>query len=118
MVKTVYEKEQSAFSLVLFLTRWPRLMWARSAEDERKLLCQLLPKLYIPDEIDDLKVKGLLTLITSLKLVRPSSFFASQERADGFLDRRIARSQMPCRRTPSCGSKRLSTRRLGRGCTR
>ena len=47
------------------------LFRSQRAEDERKLLCQLLPKLYIPDEIDDLKIKGLLTLITSLKLVRP-----------------------------------------------
>lgn len=43
-----------------------------STEDERKLLCQLLPKLYIPDEIDDLKIKCLLVLIESLKLVCPT----------------------------------------------
>lgn len=40
-----------------------------AAEDERKLLCQLLPKLYIPEEIADLQVKSLLWLIASLKVV-------------------------------------------------
>ncbi|KAI5479984.1 condensin complex subunit 3 [Pseudohyphozyma bogoriensis] len=48
-----------------------KLLFTQEQKDERKLLCQLLPKLYIPDEIDELKIKSLLTLIASLKLNRP-----------------------------------------------
>jgi len=33
-------------------------------------LCQLLPKLYIPDEMDDYKVKALLVLLAAIKTVR------------------------------------------------
>lgn len=41
-----------------------------TAEDDRKLLCQLLSKLTIPDETPELKVKALLVLTDSLKTVR------------------------------------------------
>ncbi|GAA5925051.1 condensin subunit YCG1 [Sporobolomyces koalae] len=40
-------------------------------KDERKLWCQLLPKLYIPEELDDLKIKALTLLISELKENRP-----------------------------------------------
>ena len=43
------------------------------AEDDRKLLCQLLGKLYIPEETSDLALHSLLLLIDSLKEVRPLS---------------------------------------------
>lgn len=39
-------------------------------EDERKLLCQLVPKLFISEDMSDLKIKSILLLIASLKLVR------------------------------------------------
>ena len=38
-------------------------------EEPRKLWCQLLPKLYIPEETDDAKVRALLVLIEALKEV-------------------------------------------------
>ncbi|CAE6535416.1 unnamed protein product [Rhizoctonia solani] len=40
-------------------------------KEERKVLVQLLGKLYLPDELDDLKVLSLHLLIMSLKLRRP-----------------------------------------------
>lgn len=69
MVKKLYQEEQSESALdtlhkATLTTNHPRV-----AEDERKLLCQLLPKLYIPEEIADLKVKSLLWLVASLKVV-------------------------------------------------
>lgn len=39
------------------------------AEEPRKLWCQLLPKLYIPEETDDAKVHALLFFIEELKKV-------------------------------------------------
>lgn len=38
-------------------------------EEPRKLWCQLLPKLYIPEETDDAKVRALLVLVEALKEV-------------------------------------------------
>ena len=38
-------------------------------EDERKLWCQLLPKLHVSEESDDLKIKALTLLIAELKEV-------------------------------------------------
>lgn len=49
------------------LTRW------NSTEDERKLWCQLLPKLHIPEESDELKVKALTVLVAELKEVRTTT---------------------------------------------
>jgi condensin complex subunit 3 len=69
MVKKLYQEEQSESVPVLpceFALTASSLL---TAEDERKLLCQLLPKLYIPEEIADLKVKSLLWLVASLKVV-------------------------------------------------
>ncbi|CAE6436074.1 unnamed protein product [Rhizoctonia solani] len=40
-------------------------------KEQRKVLVQLLGKLYLPDELDDLKVLGLHLLIVNLKLRRP-----------------------------------------------
>ncbi|CAE6433389.1 hypothetical protein ACGC1H_001522 [Rhizoctonia solani] len=40
-------------------------------KEQRKVLVQLLGKLYLPDELDDLKVLSLHLLITNLKLRRP-----------------------------------------------
>jgi hypothetical protein len=37
-----------------------------TTEDERKLICQLLNKLYVPPTIEDLKLKTLLLLISNL----------------------------------------------------
>lgn len=37
------------------------------AEDTRKLFCQLLPKLYFPDDADEWKLKNLSYLITQLE---------------------------------------------------
>lgn len=42
-------------------------------EDTRKLLCQLLNKLYIPNDVDEWKLKNLLLLISQLGLHRPLS---------------------------------------------
>jgi len=38
-------------------------------EDERKLWCQLLPKLHISEESDDLEIKALTLPISELKEV-------------------------------------------------
>jgi len=40
--------------------------------DNRKVLCQLLSKLYIPDEADDDKIRTLKLLMNNVKSVRPS----------------------------------------------
>ncbi|GAA5893397.1 hypothetical protein JCM5296_004865 [Sporobolomyces johnsonii] len=48
-----------------------KALYKSEEKDERKLYCQLLPKLYIPDEADDLKIKALLLLISELKDNRP-----------------------------------------------
>lgn len=37
------------------------------------MLAQLLAKLYIPEEVDDVKLRWILTLITKLKDVRLAS---------------------------------------------
>jgi condensin complex subunit 3 len=70
MVKTLYQEEQSKSGPVPCCDELADASPLARAEDERKLLCQLLPKLYIPDEIVDVKVKSLLWLVSSLKLVR------------------------------------------------
>lgn len=38
-------------------------------EDDKKVLCQLLPKLYLPDSADDDKVKELKVLMYTLRSV-------------------------------------------------
>lgn len=43
------------------------------AEDEKKALCQMLGKLYLPDEADDDKVRTLKLLVTSLRTVSVAS---------------------------------------------
>ena len=41
-------------------------------EDDKKSLCQLLGKLYIPDDVDDMKIRTLKLLMTTLRSVRSS----------------------------------------------
>ncbi|BGP37334.1 chromosome condensation complex Condensin, subunit G [Rhodotorula kratochvilovae] len=48
-----------------------KALYRSEEKDARKLWCQLLPKLYIPDEADDLAIKALLLLISELKDNRP-----------------------------------------------
>ena len=54
------------------------------AEDERKLLCQLLPKLYITEEADDFKAKALLVLIGAIKQHRPLADAVSKNALNKF----------------------------------
>ncbi|GAA5841466.1 hypothetical protein JCM9279_000662 [Rhodotorula babjevae] len=48
-----------------------KALYRSEEKDARKLWCQLLPKLYVPDEADDLTIKALLVLIDELKDNRP-----------------------------------------------
>ncbi|BGO88973.1 hypothetical protein NBRC10512_005103 [Rhodotorula toruloides] len=48
-----------------------KALYKSEEKDARKLWCQLLPKLYIPDETDDLKIKALMVMIEELKTNRP-----------------------------------------------
>ncbi|BGP22271.1 condensin complex subunit 3 [Rhodotorula toruloides] len=48
-----------------------KALYKSEEKDVRKLWCQLLPKLYIPDETDDLKIKALVVMIEELKTNRP-----------------------------------------------
>lgn len=43
---------------------------SHSTEDDKKILCQMLGKLYIPDEVDEDKVRTLKLLLTTLQEVR------------------------------------------------
>lgn len=40
------------------------------SEDDKKALCTLLGKLYIPDEVDDDKIRTLKLLMANLRVVR------------------------------------------------
>jgi condensin complex subunit 3 len=76
MVKALYKQEASTPSSFPPLSRPYQLTNLATplfyrAEDARKLWCQLLPKLYIPEEADDYSIKALLELISALKDVRP-----------------------------------------------
>lgn len=82
-----------------------------SPEDERKLLCQLLPKLHIPEEIPDIRAKSLLWLISSLKVVRVDASYAAPDAlAYGSRlfapARRADLSPTPCPRMLSTASRR------------
>ncbi|GAA5998124.1 condensin subunit YCG1 [Rhodotorula paludigena] len=48
-----------------------KALYRSEEKDARKLWCQLLPKLYLADEADDLTIKALLVLIEELKASRP-----------------------------------------------
>ncbi|GAA5928774.1 hypothetical protein JCM3775_004631 [Rhodotorula graminis] len=48
-----------------------KALYRSEEKDGRKLWCQLLPKLYVPDEADDLTIKALLVLLDELKDNRP-----------------------------------------------
>ena len=48
--------------------------FAHQTEDNKKVFCQLLGKLYIPDEVDDDKLRTLHLLVTNLKVVRTFIF--------------------------------------------
>lgn len=71
MLKTLFEEEGSKF-IVAFR---PAELSTDTAllEDERKLLCQLLPKLYIPEQVEDSKLRVMIYLIESLRTVRSQS---------------------------------------------
>ncbi|GAA5857357.1 hypothetical protein JCM8547_002238 [Rhodosporidiobolus lusitaniae] len=51
--------------------RMVKALYKHEEKDARKLWCQLLPKLYIPEEADDLTIKALVELIRALKENRP-----------------------------------------------
>jgi hypothetical protein len=46
-----------------------------SIEEDKKVLCQLLGKLHIPDTVDDDKIRTLKLLMHNLRLVRAFSLF-------------------------------------------
>ncbi|GAA6000576.1 hypothetical protein JCM10207_004558 [Rhodosporidiobolus poonsookiae] len=48
-----------------------KALYKTEEKDGRKLWCQLLPKLYISEEADDLQIKALVELIEALKDNRP-----------------------------------------------
>jgi hypothetical protein len=43
-------------------------------EEDKKVLCQLLNKLYIPDTVDDYKIRSIKLLIDHLRTVSVFSF--------------------------------------------
>ncbi|GAA5979389.1 hypothetical protein JCM10908_002905 [Rhodotorula pacifica] len=51
--------------------RMLKALYRAEDKEPRKLWCQLLPKLYIPDETDDAKIHALLVLLEALKDNRP-----------------------------------------------
>ncbi|GAA5865849.1 hypothetical protein JCM3774_003117 [Rhodotorula dairenensis] len=52
-------------------TKMIKALYRAEEKEPRKLWCQLLPKLYIPEETDDAKVHAMLFLIEELKNNRP-----------------------------------------------
>ncbi|SGY69030.1 BQ5605_C004g02943 [Microbotryum silenes-dioicae] len=61
-----------------------KALFQQTLKDERKLLCQLLPKLYIPLEAPGLKVKALLWLIKATKSKRALSDTVSKNALERF----------------------------------
>lgn len=45
-----------------------------SVEEEKKVLCQLLGKLYVPDTVDDDQIRTLKLLMHNVRLVRAFLF--------------------------------------------
>ncbi|SCV72496.1 BQ2448_4033 [Microbotryum intermedium] len=61
-----------------------KVLFQQTQKDERKLLCQLLPKLYIPVEAPGCKVKALLWLIKATKSKRPLADTVSKNALERF----------------------------------
>lgn len=71
MVQELYKRTDSASRV---LAAYARSTLTKCAEDYRKMLCQLLSKLTFPDEVDDMRLRGLLLLLDNLQEVILSSF--------------------------------------------
>ncbi|GAA5963743.1 hypothetical protein JCM3765_006835 [Sporobolomyces pararoseus] len=67
-IEGVKPDESIQLDLAVTMTK---ALYKSEEKDERKLWCQLLPKLHIPEESDDLKIKALTVLISELKENRP-----------------------------------------------
>ncbi|SPO20133.1 related to Condensin complex subunit 3 [Ustilago trichophora] len=48
-----------------------KAMYTLDHKDQRKVMCQLLGKVFLPEEIDDVKVQEVLILLTGLKELNP-----------------------------------------------
>lgn len=57
-----------------------QLMNSVRTEEDKRSLCQLLGKLYIPDEVDDDKIRTLKLLMTTLRSVRRRSILQTGSR--------------------------------------
>ncbi|GAA5901902.1 condensin subunit YCG1 [Sporobolomyces salmoneus] len=67
-IKGVKPDETIQLDLAITMTK---ALYKSEEKDERKLWCQLLPKLHIPEDSDALKIKALTILISELKENRP-----------------------------------------------
>lgn len=68
IVKALFNKQTESKCLKTLRTFFLELI--AFLEEEKKVLCQLLGKMYIPPEIDDDKIRTLKLLIHNLRLVR------------------------------------------------
>lgn len=68
MLKALYSDDMESTSIA-FESR--RVIADRGTEDDRKVFCQLLGKLYLPEKVDEDKLKTVKLLMHNLRSVRP-----------------------------------------------
>ena len=71
MLKALYSDDMES-KLIVFGSR--RIIANGYAEDDRKVFCQLLGKLYLPEKVDEDKLKTVKLLMHNLRSVRAQLF--------------------------------------------
>jgi hypothetical protein len=69
-VKALCLSTDREFSTTISTFRLALMLRMDRAGDLRKALIGLLSKLYLPDEVEDIKIQSLLLLLTTLRSVR------------------------------------------------
>lgn len=72
IIKALFNDDLESAFVYVMCRNLVRVMLIASVEEDKKTLCQLLGKLYLPDQVDDDKLRSLKLLIHNLSSVRTS----------------------------------------------